>query len=272
LWNYETSRKLAHTLKREDAAEFSKLLSKCESFFLDKLQELTFEPIEVLDFLSSISLLSKIDFARTELDGLLQKTSNELLTKSLVKISTLKKLYSSHHALRLGHYYSLTNQRYLVENLLLKATEFLSEFHFLPEFVNLKTMGGSAGDGCSILAAADLILLLRDSLIYESGEDLVLLTGIPEEWYSSTTPIMVSAIQTKYGKIGIEIGTSTNQHQIEVNMTSLPQEIEVHIPHSFSMPMVKVFGAGIANRNGKAASPYIRVVPLSESVVLTAHK
>ena len=272
LWNYETLRKLAKTLKRDDTLELPDIFSKCESLFIEKLQELTIEPLEFLDILSSISLLNKVGFARTELDNLLQKMSDTLLTKGLVTISSLNKLYSSHLALRVGHYYCLTNQRYLVEDFLYRATEFLSEFHFLPEFVNLKTKGGSAGDGCSINAAADFILLLCDLLIYESGEDLVLLSGIPEEWYSSTTPITATAMQTKHGKVSIEIGTSANQHQIEVNMTSLPQEIEVHIPLTFSMPMVKVFGAGIAHRNGKASSPYIRVVPLSESVVLTAHK
>jgi hypothetical protein len=160
----------------------------------------------------------------------------------------------------------------MVEDLLIKATEFLSKFHMLPEFVNLKTNGGSAGDGCSSMAAADLILLLRDMIVFESGDDLVLLSGIPEEWYSSTTPIVVSSINTKPGKAHIEIGTSANQHQIELSMTSLPREVEVHVPHSFSMPMIKVFGAGIANRNASAPSPNIRIVPLSESVVVTAHK
>jgi hypothetical protein len=272
IWNSTTIRELALILKKEDEAEISDTLAKCESLILEQLEELSLEPLEFLGILSSISLLNIVDFARTKLNDMLMKMIDVILKDGLVNISSHKKLFSSHHGLRLAHYYCLTNQRYMVEDLLYKATEFLSEYHFLPEFVNLQTRGGSAGNGCSSSAAADLILLLRDLLIYESGEDLVLLSGIPEEWYSSTTPIIAQNICTKSGKATIELGTSANQYQIEWSMKSLPRELEVHVPHSFSMSMIKVFGAGIANRNAESASPNIRIVPLSESVVLTAHK
>jgi hypothetical protein len=272
IWNYETIKVLSRTLEKEEELELSDLFSKCESLIVEQLEELSFEPSELLEVLSSISLLNAVDFNREQIDALLNKLSDTLLRQGLVIVSTLNKLYSSHLALRIGHYYSLTNQRYLVEDLLNKAIEHLSEYYFLPEFVNLKTRGGSAGDGCSILAAADLIILLRDMLVYESGDDFVLLTGILEEWYSSSTPIIASDVVTRSGKINIEIGTSANQHQVEVQMINLPQEIEVHVPHSFSIPMIKVFGAGLASRNAEAASPNIRVVPLSESVVITAHR
>jgi hypothetical protein len=272
LWNYETVRRLAQILEKGDKIIIFDVLKKCELLILEKLEASSFEPIEYLDILSSFTLLDIVNFAKDQLDDVLLKISNTLLKDELLTISPMKKLVSSHHALRVGHYYCLINQRYMVESILNKVVEFLSKFHFLPEFVNLKTKGGSAGDGCSIHAAADMIHLLRDAMVHEFGSDLILLSGIPEEWYSSTTPIIASAVPTKLGEVQIEIGTSANQHQIELNMKSLPQEIEVHIPHSFSMPMVKVFGAGIANRDTTSQSPNIRVVPLSETVMLTAHK
>jgi hypothetical protein len=272
IWNYETIRKLTRTLRKEEKSEIEDILSKCKSLIQEHLDNLSFEPLEFLDFLSSISLLNMVDFVREKMDELLLELSNKFLKNGLVAISTSKRLFSSHHALRIGHYYTLTNQRYMVEELLYKTLEVLSEFYLLPEFVNPKTKTGSAGDGCSSIAAADMLILLRDMLAYESEEDLVVLSGIPEEWYSTTTPIIASAIRTEFGKTKIELGTSANQYQIELSMTSLPREFEVHVPHSFSMPMIKVFGAGIANRNAAALSPNIRVVPLSESVILTAHK
>jgi hypothetical protein len=65
---------------------------------------------------------------------------------------------------------------------------------------------------------------------------------------------------------------SANQHQIETRIEHLPEEIEIHVPDSVPLRMVKSYGGSIVDRAVKARSPHLRLVPLSNEVVLTYHK
>jgi hypothetical protein len=181
-------------------------------------------------------------------------------------------LYSSHLALRLAHYYTMTKQRDLVEPLLLRVLDFFTDDYHLPDFVDTRTYGGSAGVGSSVVAAADFILLLRDIVLHESGPNLILLAGIPAEWFTAKRSLVIDSLPTRTGTSHIEVGTSSNQHQIEISRVQLPEEYDVHIPASVPMPMVKAYGASIVERTSKATSPFLKLVPLSEVTVLTFHK
>ena len=156
--------------------------------------------------------------------------------------------------------------------LLNRVLEFLSVDYLLPEFVNTKTYGGSGGVGSSLLAAADFILLLRAMLLQEHNGRLILLPGIPEEWFYSKKPLILKDLPTRHGLFDIEIGTSANQHQIEISSATLPEEVEIHVPPSVPMRMVKAFGATIVERKIKGSSPHLKIVPLADSAVLTFHK
>jgi hypothetical protein len=65
---------------------------------------------------------------------------------------------------------------------------------------------------------------------------------------------------------------SANQHQIEIGIEDLPEEIEIHVPEGVPLRMVKAYGGSIVDRAAKARSPHLRLVPLSNEVVLTYHK
>ncbi|MBY8999100.1 MAG: hypothetical protein KGD60_15370, partial [Candidatus Thorarchaeota archaeon] len=98
------------------------------------------------------------------------------------------------------------------------------------------------------------------------------LAGVPAEWFTAKKSLVVDSLPTQSGKTHIELGSSSNQHQIEIRRDELPDEYDVHIPSSVPMPMVKAYGASIVERKSKAASPFIKLVPLSEETVLTFHK
>ena len=153
-----------------------------------------------------------------------------------------------------------------VEPLLKRAVEFLTEDYLLPEYVDIKSFGGSVGVGASILAASDLILL------FEDRENLVLFSGIPDDWFTSKRPLIMEDLCTTHGYSSIEIGSSANQYQLEINMENIPEEIEFHVPPSVPLPMVKAYGSTIVERVSKSVSPFLRVVPHSNEVVLTFHK
>ena len=96
--------------------------------------------------------------------------------------------------------------------------------------------------------------------------------GIPEDLYTSKYPLIISNIPTDIGPVHLEIGASKNQHQIEVRLESLPEEIEFRFPAIIPISIVKVHGAGIAGRSDDKNFPYVRVIPISESIVLTFRK
>ncbi|MHA1909781.1 MAG: hypothetical protein ACW98Y_20965, partial [Candidatus Thorarchaeota archaeon] len=157
------------------------------------------------------------------------------------------------------------------ETILEKTIGHISEYYFLPDWVNVRSGGGSSGDGCSISAAADLLLLLRDMLVIEDNHNIALLQGIPESWFTSEKPLILSRVPTTNSTIRIELGASTNQHQIEFKMNPLPEEVVVYMPSHFPLHMVKVFGGSVVDRVTKPAA-MLKIIPHSNTLVLTFHK
>lgn len=227
---------------------------------------------EILDLLASTALLQISELESGFLEFLCNKIASRRIVGNLWKFFQPDELYSSHLALRLAHYYTITKQRHLVEPILLRVLDFFTDDYHLPDFVNPRTYGGSAGVGSSVIAASDFVLLLRDMVLYEDGSNLVVLAGIPSDWFTSKKSLVMDSLPTRTGTTHIEVGTSSNQHQIEISRDELPNEYEVHIPSSVPMSMVKAFGGSIVERTSKAVSPFLRVVPLTEETVLTFHK
>ena len=227
---------------------------------------------EALSVLASTALLHISELDTEFLNLLIEKSVKPRIVSGLWKFFRPQELYSSHLALRLAHYYVTSKQRDLVQPLFERVLDFFTDDYHLPEFVNTRTYGGSAGMGSSVVAAADFILLVRDMVLFEEDSNIVVLAGIPEDWFTAKRSLVISSLPTLSGRSHIEVGTSSNQHQIEIDRAELPEEYEVHIPASVPMPMVKCYGATIVERASKVTSPYLKVVPLSEETVLTFHK
>ncbi|MHA1949302.1 MAG: hypothetical protein ACXAAO_02690 [Candidatus Thorarchaeota archaeon] len=226
----------------------------------------------ILDILTSVAQLRTTKFDLRFLRDLCNRVEDRRIVRNLWKTPEPLELFSSHLTLRLAQFHIFDRQRKKVETYLQRSLEFLSEDFLLPDFVDTRTYGGSGGTGSSVLAAADIILLLNDILVHEDVSNLVFLPGVPEQWYSSKRPLLVQGLPTKFGRARIEIGMSSNQHQIETGIEYLPEEIEIHVPESVPLRMVKAYGASIVDRAAKSPSPHLRLVPLSNEVVLTYHK
>ncbi|MHA2352034.1 MAG: hypothetical protein ACXABX_02825, partial [Candidatus Thorarchaeota archaeon] len=226
----------------------------------------------ILDILTSIVQLKIHEFDNKYLRSLCKKVSERRLIRNLWKTSESAGSLSSHLALRIAQFHVWDKQRDAAEPLLRRALEFLSEDFLLPEFVNPRTFGGSGGAGSSVMAAADIILLLSDMLVQEDNNNLVFLAGIPSEWFTAKKPLIIKGLHTKFGKTRIDIGLSANQHQIETGMEILPEEIEIHVPDTVPLRMVKAYGGSIVDRAVKDRSPHLKLVPLSNDVVLTYHR
>ncbi|MFW9974601.1 MAG: hypothetical protein ACFFDQ_05015 [Candidatus Thorarchaeota archaeon] len=226
----------------------------------------------LLDILTSIIQLKNDGFDKPFLRSLYKDVSERRLIRGLWKTNETEEFPSSHLALRLAQFHVRDKLRDVAEPLLQRALEFLSEDFLLPDFVNPRTFGGASGNGASVLAAADLILLISDMLVFENQNNLVFLAGIPSEWFTAKKPLTINGIPTRFGKTHIDIGLSANQHQIETGMELLPDEIEIHLPDTTPLRMVKAYGGSIVDRAMKDRSPHLRLIPLSNDVVLTYHR
>jgi tetratricopeptide (TPR) repeat protein len=268
-WNEKTLVKLDQAI-----TDYSELidtkLSEMPSF--SELELTDAYSLDLLELLSAVSQLRLYNLDEKILKEVVKIVSGKVTSKGLVRLSGPPVRFSSHLSLWLAHYYTRKKMRDDAEILLRKSLEFLSDYNVLPEWVNPRTGGGSSGNGCSIHAAANLLLLLRDMMLYTEGNNLIVFPGVPEEWYTSKYPLIVSNIPTSIGPVYLEIGASKNQHQIEVRLESLPEEIEFRLPSTIPISIVKVYGGGVAERSNNKNFPYVRVVPLSESIVLTFRK
>jgi hypothetical protein len=227
--------------------------------------------IDALNLLDAIVLLGG-DLLPTDSVEAIIASVNSLVSKQLIRLPAPIGRVSSHLGLRLAHFHVLRKDEYATLRMLERVMELASEFYTLPEFVNLRTSGGSGGDGCSLMAAVDLLLLVREMVLSEDGEDLVILPAISDEWYTSSIPLTVKSLPTNHGEVNIGVGVSTNQHQIEVGMKDLPRELIIQVPTHFALPMVKAYGGVIIDRARDSVSPYIRIMPLSTNVIATVHR
>ena len=223
----------------------------------------------ILDILTSIVQLRIKELDGSYLQSLCKKVSKRRLIRNLWKVHGPTEFFSSHLALRLAQFHVWDKQRDKAGTLLQRSLEFLSEDYLLPDYVNLRTFGGSGGSGASAKAATDIILLLNDMLAHEDQNNLVFLVGIPSDWFAAKKPLTVRDFHTKFGKAHIDIGQSANQHQIETGMEILPDEIEIHVPDTVPLRMVKVYGGSIVDRVVKDHSPHLKLIPLSNDIVLT---
>lgn len=239
---------------------------------LGNLMTLNLTPSQSMSVLTSLISVETPGLQSRAFSDFVKKQVRAHIKRGLFDPCGTKICLSSHLALRLAEYYAMMKQRHDADELLLKSLQYTSSFYTLPDFVNPETHGGCAGYGCSIQAAADIILLVRRMILYYAAKDLILLPGIPEEWFTATSPLVIRQIPTLFGPIDIEIASSKNQYQIELNMPNPPAEIELHTPMSFSISLVKAYGGSIIERSPNSDSPFVRAVPLSERVIFTFHR
>ena len=242
------------------------MLKDADLFSTPEKQMQAFELVTTASFLRADAVDSSL------MDKALESVIANLVSNHLVRVLEPNPRVSGHLGLRLAQYKAQLKAEYDVELLLKRALEFQDLFYNLPDFVDIRGGGGSWGSGSSIRAAADILLLIREMTVSRSGENLVILPAIPDSWYTSATPMTLEDLPTVFGPVDIEVGASPNQHQIEVRMKNLPEEILIHLTTLFSLPMMKAFGGGIVERVKDSESPFIRVVPLSNTVVVTIHR
>ncbi len=272
---------LASNAIKAKGEDFDKALERFRSMLDDDCKRIlkkkpwdydSIDDLEViLGFISAFTLSKDFDIGRDLFEDLVSGMRAKRFYRGLIRYPDEKKRISSHHALWIAHAFVLLGIRHEAELILSRASAYFSDFHYLPEWIDPQTKGGTDGNGCSINAAAALKILLRDMMVYEIGKDLYIFSGIPEDWFTSEKPLNVSNIPTKLGMVSLSTGVSANQHQIEIEMENLPDEIEVYLPAHVPLHMVKVFGATVIARL-ETPNNRLRMIPLNEQIAITFHR
>jgi hypothetical protein len=74
-----------------------------------------------------------------------------------------------------------------------------------PEAVHPRTAGGCMGDGQHVWAAAEWLMMVRNCLVREEGESLVLCSGLSKSWLSRRTPLTFGPAPTSLGAVRVAI-------------------------------------------------------------------
>ncbi len=225
----------------------------------------------MLEIISASTISKNFDLGQDFFETLVNGIPEKRFFRGLIRYPGKNGRISSHQALRIAHAFVVLGMRHEAELILTKISEYLSAFYYLPEWIDPKTKGGTYGSGCSIHAAADLKLLLRDMMAYELKNDLFIFAGIPEDWFISERPLMVSSLPSRLGMLSLATGVSANQHQIEITMQKLPEELEVFLPSHIPLHMVKVFGGTVIARL-ETPNNRIRLIPLTDQITITFHR
>ncbi len=100
------------------------------------------------------------------------------------------------------------------------------------ETIHPLTRRGGHGDGHHGWAAAELVSLMRCTLLYERGKTLVLTPLLPDEWVFETASIKVERAATYFGEVEFTLafGERSATLVLKGKWRELPAEIEWHLP------------------------------------------
>ncbi len=102
-----------------------------------------------------------------------------------------------------------------------------------PESIHPFTFGGVVGDGHHGWAAADFLMVVRNMLILEEPEKLVLTPVIPKEWISLFEIVKVKNAPTHFGEVSFKyevIEEGTIEISLDCSFKVVPKTIEINFP------------------------------------------
>ena len=85
-------------------------------------------------------------------------------------------------------------------------------------------------------AIAELHLLIRDSLLYEDGHKLVLLAGVPLEWFTNKDGVEVKDLATHFGKCSFKLERLGDETVVTVSTErDVPGGVVVRAPQGVKL-------------------------------------
>ncbi len=100
-------------------------------------------------------------------------------------------------------------------NLFDSVISLLTKTYTGPEAINPKSLGGCEGDGHHGWLVAELIHFIRNSLLFEKENGIVILSGSRKEWFKDGDKILFNNGVTYFGNISFEVNVKENIIDIE---------------------------------------------------------
>jgi hypothetical protein len=124
-----------------------------------------------------------------------------------------------------------------------------------PEAIHVKTDGGCMGDGMHLWAAADFLLILRDLLLFEEGDRLVLTPTPPLDWAEWGSRLEVRGAPTYFGEVSFRIEGFADEVALELDARwrNPPQRIEWNLP--FTVETARVDGREVNVNDSRVIVP-----------------
>lgn len=121
-----------------------------------------------------------------------------------------------------------------------KILDVASSTYTWPEAVHPKTGCGCMGDGHHIWASADWVHLLRNMILFEEGDNIIITAIAPEQWYEAGKKFGVENAPTEFGNISIAVESAANAVYLNVSgdYFARPNKIIWHLPFIFKSAMV----------------------------------
>jgi hypothetical protein len=128
--------------------------------------------------------------------------------------------------LQIAHAWLYAGERKLFWDLFNTVIEYASPTLNFPEAIHTQTKGGCIGDGHHGWAAAEILLAVRDALVYEiwnrsyESYDLLLLSGIPMNWFDEGQMFYINYVPIPGGKINLNVSGRAKSVVLKIYFTS----------------------------------------------------
>lgn len=107
------------------------------------------------------------------------------------------------------------NEEKKAVNLFDSVISLLTKTYTGPEAINPKSLGGCEGDGHHGWLVAELIHFIRNSLLFEKENGIVILSGSRREWFKDGDKILFNNGVTYFGNISFEVNVKENIIDVE---------------------------------------------------------
>jgi hypothetical protein len=101
-----------------------------------------------------------------------------------------------------------------------------------PEAIHPRTRGGCMGDGQHVWAAAEWVLMIRNCLVREEGDRLILASGIPQHWLRDRATISFGPAPTSFGVVSLSM--ESQREKVVISWKGAwhaePPSIEARVP------------------------------------------
>ncbi len=109
-----------------------------------------------------------------------------------------------------------------------------------PEAIHPRTRGGCMGDGHHVWAAAEWVMALRNAIVREEGDRLLLASGITPEWLADGQVVEFGPAPTAWGNVAVRAVRESQRLRVErrADWRGEPPVVEVR-PMGFSGALIE---------------------------------